>query len=158
MSSACYTVRSMYHFSSLNTLKMVYFAYFHSIMKRGIIFWGNSTESKRVFQLWKKIWLDLNLELLANHYFNHWRYWHYLRKTYYPQWNFCHIIWKFIHLTFQFMVLTREINCNCINWQQILLYQKGTYYMSTQIFNELPEYTAELLGDKNILYQLWKST
>jgi hypothetical protein len=41
MSRACYAVRSMYHFSSLTTLTMVYFAYFHSAMEYGIIFWGN---------------------------------------------------------------------------------------------------------------------
>jgi hypothetical protein len=55
MSSACYAVRSMYHFSSLTMLKMIYFAYLHSVMEYGIIFWGNSTESKRLFQLQKKI-------------------------------------------------------------------------------------------------------
>jgi hypothetical protein len=55
ISSACYTVRAIYHFSSLTTLKTVYCAYFCSIMEYGIIFCGNSTESKRVFQLQKKI-------------------------------------------------------------------------------------------------------
>jgi hypothetical protein len=52
MSSACYAVRTMYHFSSWTVLKTVYFACFHSIMEQ---FWGNSTESKRIFQLQKKI-------------------------------------------------------------------------------------------------------
>jgi hypothetical protein len=34
---------------------MVYFEYFHSIMKYGIIFWGNSTYVCRVFTLQKRI-------------------------------------------------------------------------------------------------------
>jgi hypothetical protein len=55
INSACYAVRTMYHFSSLTMLKMVCFAYFHSIMEYGIIFWGDSTGSKRIFQLQKKI-------------------------------------------------------------------------------------------------------
>jgi hypothetical protein len=55
LSSACYAVSLMYHFSTTDTLKMIYFAYSHSVIKFGIIFWGNSTESKRVFQLQKKI-------------------------------------------------------------------------------------------------------
>jgi hypothetical protein len=55
LSNACYAVRSIFHFSYLDTLKMIYFAYFHSIMKYGIIFWGNHTDSMRVFQLQKKI-------------------------------------------------------------------------------------------------------
>jgi hypothetical protein len=37
------------------TLKLVYFAYFHAIMSYGIIFWGNSTDSKKVFYIQKRI-------------------------------------------------------------------------------------------------------
>jgi hypothetical protein len=38
LSAACYAVRQMYHFVNQNTLKSVYFAYFHSIVKYRIIF------------------------------------------------------------------------------------------------------------------------
>jgi hypothetical protein len=38
-----------------DTLKLVYFAYFHSIMSYGVIFWENSTNSKRVFNIQNKI-------------------------------------------------------------------------------------------------------
>jgi len=31
----------------------------------------------------------------------------------------------------------------------LILYQKGLYYMIINIFNELPEYVAELVVDKN---------
>jgi hypothetical protein len=51
LNAACYVVRSMYHISNSNTLKSVYFAYFHSIIKYGIIFWGNSSNSKKIFTL-----------------------------------------------------------------------------------------------------------
>jgi hypothetical protein len=37
------------------TLKLVYFAYFHSITSYWVIFWKNSTDSKKVFYLQKKI-------------------------------------------------------------------------------------------------------
>ena len=52
---ACYTITTMYPISSLNTLQMIYFAYFHSILNYCIIFWGNSTESKKVFLAQKRI-------------------------------------------------------------------------------------------------------
>jgi hypothetical protein len=55
LSAACYAVRFMLHVSNTDTLKSVYFAYFHSIMKYGIIFWGNSSNSKKIFALQKKI-------------------------------------------------------------------------------------------------------
>jgi hypothetical protein len=48
MSSACNAVRYMYHVSNINTLTVIYFAYFHSRIIYGIIFWGNSTGSERV--------------------------------------------------------------------------------------------------------------
>jgi hypothetical protein len=44
----------MYPICNINTLKSIYFAYFHSTIKYGIIFWGNSTNSKKVFTLQKK--------------------------------------------------------------------------------------------------------
>ena len=38
LSRACYAVRAMYSISCLNTLKKIYFAYFHSIINYGKIF------------------------------------------------------------------------------------------------------------------------
>jgi len=55
LSRACYAVRAMYCFSSLNTLKMIYFAYFHSVINYGIIFWGNCSDSNKTFLAQKKI-------------------------------------------------------------------------------------------------------
>jgi hypothetical protein len=36
------------------TSKLVYFAYFYSNMSYGIIFWGNSTDSNKVFYIQKR--------------------------------------------------------------------------------------------------------
>jgi hypothetical protein len=55
LSRECYAVRAMYPFNSINTLKIIYFAYFHSIINYGIIFWKNFTESKKVFFAQKEI-------------------------------------------------------------------------------------------------------
>jgi hypothetical protein len=55
LSGSCYADRSMFHISNINTLKSIYFAYFHSIVQYGIIFWENSTNSRKVFTLQKKI-------------------------------------------------------------------------------------------------------
>jgi len=38
-----------------NTLKVIYYSYFHSIMTYGLIFWGNSPDSIKIFRLQKKI-------------------------------------------------------------------------------------------------------
>jgi hypothetical protein len=47
-------IRPLPHISNIETLKLLNFAYFHSLMKYGIIFWGNSSDSKKVFTLQKK--------------------------------------------------------------------------------------------------------
>jgi hypothetical protein len=45
LSEASYTVKSMLHISNTDTLKSIYFAYIHSTIKYGIIFWVNSCNS-----------------------------------------------------------------------------------------------------------------
>lgn len=55
LSRACYTVRSVVHISNFTTLKSIHFTYFHSIIKHGIIFWGNLFNSGKIFTLQKKI-------------------------------------------------------------------------------------------------------
>jgi hypothetical protein len=44
-------IESMFHISTTDTLESVTFASFHSIMKHGTIFWGNSSNSKKIFIL-----------------------------------------------------------------------------------------------------------
>jgi hypothetical protein len=55
LSGACYAVRTMLHICITETLKSIYFAYFQSTMMYGIIFWGNSHNSRKLFTLQKKI-------------------------------------------------------------------------------------------------------
>jgi len=40
LSTACYAIRYVKHFISQDTLRTIYFSYFHSILLYGIIFWG----------------------------------------------------------------------------------------------------------------------
>jgi hypothetical protein len=51
----CYAVRSVVHISNINTLKSIYIAYFHSIGNDGIIFWGNLSNSAKIFTLQNKM-------------------------------------------------------------------------------------------------------
>jgi hypothetical protein len=159
MSSECYVIRSMYHLSSKTTLKMIYFAYFHSVMEYRIAFWGGIAESKRVFQLQKRIIriitgsnsrtsckpLFRSLEILT------------LPSQYTLSLCFCYKIWQIIHATLQFMELIQEINYNCINRHLISHYIRGecilwvlkfliSYLVLLQILYQI----------KSVLYWLWK--
>ena len=55
LSAACYAIRSVVHISNMNTFISVYYAYFHSIIKYGRIFWSNSPNSGNIFTLQNKI-------------------------------------------------------------------------------------------------------
>ena len=54
VSSACFALRLLKPLLSWDTLRMVYFSYFHSIMTYGIIFWGTSRHSNIIFRLQKR--------------------------------------------------------------------------------------------------------
>jgi hypothetical protein len=54
LGAACFAVRKLFHTLNIDILVIVSFAYFHSIMKYGII-WGNSTYICHVFTLQKRI-------------------------------------------------------------------------------------------------------
>jgi len=54
LSKACYILRCIRPFMSLEALKSVYHSYFHSLLSYGIIFWGNSSYSLHIFRLQKK--------------------------------------------------------------------------------------------------------
>jgi hypothetical protein len=49
LNSMCYMIRCLIHFSTFRTLKMEYYAYFHSAVMYGMICWGNLIESNKVF-------------------------------------------------------------------------------------------------------------
>jgi hypothetical protein len=55
LSSAAYAIRTLSFVMSQASLLMTYYAYVHSIMSYGIIFWGNATHSKLIFKIQKRI-------------------------------------------------------------------------------------------------------
>jgi hypothetical protein len=53
--SACYAMKSVKLYVSQNTLKIVYYSYFHSRVSYRLLFWGHSSDSVRIFRLQKNI-------------------------------------------------------------------------------------------------------
>ena len=60
LSRACYAIRLIVH----NTLKSIYYAYFHSAIKYGRLDWCNSSNSEKIFTLHKK---KMSSELRLEH-------------------------------------------------------------------------------------------
>jgi len=53
--SACYALRNLKHIVPQSTLRTLYYAYIHSILSYGIIFWGRSSDVNKFFILQLKI-------------------------------------------------------------------------------------------------------
>jgi len=53
LSRACYIMRSIKPYVSINKFNIVYYSYFHSIMAYGLPFWGNSSHSIKAFRMQK---------------------------------------------------------------------------------------------------------
>jgi hypothetical protein len=53
LNKACYTARAIKPFLTLNSLKIIYHAYFHPVITYGLIFWGTSPYSMDIFKLQK---------------------------------------------------------------------------------------------------------
>jgi len=54
LNKACYAIRLLKPFLTMNTLRMIYFSYAHSVLSYGIIFWGNSHAHHTKFSKFKK--------------------------------------------------------------------------------------------------------
>ena len=54
LSGVCYTLKVLKSYLDLDTLKVVYYANFYSVMKYGVAFWGGSSHSSRVFIIQKR--------------------------------------------------------------------------------------------------------
>jgi hypothetical protein len=54
LNKACYIIRTSKQYLGIDALKMVYYAFFHSIISYGLICWGNRTHSSCVFKLQKR--------------------------------------------------------------------------------------------------------
>ena len=55
LSTVCYIMRNIKSYMTLNTMITVYYSYFNSIISYGLLFWGISPYSQKIFRIQKKI-------------------------------------------------------------------------------------------------------
>jgi hypothetical protein len=138
---------------------MIYFAYFHSVMEFGTIFWGVSVESKRIFLQQKRIirimtgsskrttckGLFLKLKILT------------LTSQYILS------LMRFLSSNLDFFTFNSTVHN--INTRlrlklhkplvKLKMYQRSSYYNCINIYNKLPDELANLiLNKKEFLSQL----
>jgi hypothetical protein len=144
---------------NINTFKIIYFAYFHSVMEFGIIFWGVSVESKRIFLQQKRIirimtgsskrttckvlFLKLKILTLTSQYILS------LMRFLPSNWDF---------FTFNSSVHNRNTRLRLKLHKPLVklkMYQQSSYYNCINIYNEIPDELANLiLNKKQFLSQL----
>ena len=152
LSSACYLVRRMYPCCNSNTLKMIYFAYFHTIMEYGIIFWAVSVESKRIFQQQQRI---IRIMTVSTSRIS--------CRTFFWKLEILTLTSQYILSSMRFLSSNLEIfifntSIHNINTRlklklhkptaRLTMYQRNAYYNSINIYNKLPDDLAELVLNK----------
>jgi len=69
--ATCYPVRMIFHVSNIDTLQMIYLAYFLTVIKYEKILWRNSVDRGRYLCYRKgnlELWLELDLEVHVEGY------------------------------------------------------------------------------------------
>jgi len=77
LSTTCYMIRNAKTYMSALSLKVIYYAFFHSAMGYGIIFWGNLSHSSKIFRIQKKaigLWKDVGIEFCIEIYLRNYKF------------------------------------------------------------------------------------
>jgi len=152
LSSASFALRVVEPFLPLDSLKMVFYSYFHSVMTYGLIFWGNSHHSNIIFRLQKRI-----IRIIVG-----------IRHRYSCREHFKNL--KTLPLKFQYIlslllfvidngdyfkvnsvihnINTRNKSNLHLPISNLSVYQKGTYYTGIRVFNILPSQIKELCHNR----------
>jgi len=153
LSSASFALRVVKPFLSLDSLKMVYYFYFHSVMTYGLIFWANFHHSNIIFRLQKRI-IRIVVEI---------RGWYSCREHFKKlkmlplQSQYILSLLLFVIDNGDYFKVNSEIhNINTRKkWNlhlpisKLSVYHKGTYYTGIRVFNTLPSQIKELCHNRN---------
>ena len=152
LSSACYIIRKLYSSCSLHTLKLVYYAYFHSVMEYGIAFWGDATDSKRIFLQQKKAIRIIMGSTPRTSCRKLFRKLGIMTLTF----QFILSLMRFLSSNLDIYTFNNSVHDINIRDKQKLYkptvrssaYQKSVYYNSIKVYNKLPNTLAELVSSK----------
>jgi hypothetical protein len=161
LSSVCYLIRRMYPYFNKTTLKMIYFAYFHSVMEFGTPFWGVSIESKKVFLQQERVIGIMTGSAPRT-----------TCRTLFRKLEKLTMISQYILSSMRFLssnleIVTFNSSIHSINTRHRLklhkplvrlkLYQQSPYYNCLNIYNKLPDDLAKIISNKKqFLKQLKK--
>lgn len=152
LNKSLFAMRMLSDIGDIKIKKLAYYAYFHSIMSYGIIFWGNSSGQAKVFRAQKRairiicgvnsrtscrgLFKELGILTTASQYI--------------------YSLMKFVIKNISFFqtnssvhgINTRNKNNFHKDLKSLTLAQKGVHYSATHIFNNMPAAIKNLTHNK----------
>jgi len=153
LNKACYAIRLIKLFMSLDVLRSTYFLYVHSIISYGIIFLGNSSHSEEIFKIQKRI---IRIIMNSSKNASCWQLFKELNiLPIQSQCIFSILLFvtkikdQFLSNSQVYKINTRQTSSLYLPSANLALYQKGVFYPGIKIFNHLPTAIKDLSDDKN---------
>jgi exonuclease III len=142
LSSACFALRTVSLVVSPDTVKTVYYGYVYPHLRYGVMFWGNSTESSRVFTIQKKvvrIMFKLDYRQSCKPFFQNFKI--LTLPSLYIYELLC--FYKDNQSKFQIHQVQHGLNLRntaLLHYpiHRLTLYEKGAYYSALKLYNKLP--------------------
>ena len=161
LNSATYIIRTLKTVLTLSNLQMIYYAYVHSIITYGLIFWGNSSHSISIFKIQKRniriitqshhrasccdLFKNLNILPLQSQYI--------LSLVKFVVGN----LDEFLTNSDIHSLNTRQKSHLHLPPTRMTKYQKGVHYMGIKIYNKLPPKIQSLANNKKLFYKTLKT-
>jgi hypothetical protein len=153
LSTVGFLMRKLSCILSIDNLKSVYYAYYHSLVKYGIIYWGNKSDSHKVFLMQKKI-IRIMMRVGPTH----------TCRDLFKKLGILPIPCVYLHSLMIFvlsntnkfqannsvyMINTRSNDPLHIPITHLSSHQRGVYYSGVKLFNTLLTNISDLKNDKN---------
>jgi len=160
LNKACFIIRRLKLILSNFALKMVYYAFFHLVMSYGLIFWGNSTNSKCVFKLQKQA---IRIIMGARNRDS--------CREFFKQLRILPLCAQYIYSLLTFVVNNRKLfldnaelytintrNSHNVHFPlpHLMKYQKGVHYAGIWLFNHLPTSIKNTANDTEMFKKVLK--
>jgi hypothetical protein len=148
---ACYSKRVIKPIMSTETLKMIYYYYFYSLLTYGIIFWGNDSYSLHIFRIQKRMIRIMSGLRASDSCGQAFRDWGILPIQ--SQYIFSLLIYVannrgLFQMSLQRQGLNTRHNIDFYCPQtNLTLHQRGPYCFGIKLFNSLPLKIKELAHD-----------
>jgi hypothetical protein len=164
LSTVCYIIRNAKTYMSAMSLRMIYYAFFHSAMSYGIISWGKLSHSSTIFITQKKairIMKGCGNKVWCRNFFKESQILSLISQYMLSFWMFVFQNKNLFSTNIEnHNIDSRQWNNLYLPQANLIIYQKGAYYSGIKILNNLPLETKNVAGNqkkfkialKNFLY------